>query len=411
MGIKNKEQAGKGQAAPAPRRPDPTASEYLAAHGGPFFELQRRFGLLHERSLKTGRRALLFVGLAWFVPLLLGLPRSFLAADTPGSYLGDLGVWARFVVAIGAFVLAEQQVERGLRIKLGQFLKAPLIAPGSVASFAQAVTTALERRDSRVAEAVCLVLAIVAAVVAFANTHAATVSSWAVEVSPDGNRLTLTAWWMVFVSQPLFVFLLLRGLWRHFVWAQLLRRIARLELRLVATHPDGNGGLAFLASYPNAYVLFIFGVSAAIGAAVAKHLLQESLTSTTFSIIAGGWLVVVLALFAYPLSAFSKPLAELKEKSLLMLGTQATRYQRLNERKILGTNVAAESADEAQQQADDIADPTKQFETTRKLSAMLLNRSAIVPVAAAALLPIAAAGATILPYKEVFSVLKKLLLL
>ncbi len=408
MGIKNKEQAGKGQAA---RRPDPTASEYLAAHGGPFFELQRRFGLLHERSLKTGRRALLFVGLAWFVPLLLGLPRSFLAADTPGSYLGDLGVWARFVVAIGAFVLAEQQVERGLRIKLGQFLKAPLIAPGSVAPFAQAVTTALERRDSRVAEAVCLVLAIVAAVVAFANTHAATVSSWAVEVSPDGNRLTLTAWWMVFVSQPLFVFLLLRGLWRHFVWAQLLRRIARLELRLVATHPDGNGGLAFLASYPNAYVLFIFGVSAAIGAAVAKHLLQESLTSTTFSIIAGGWLVVVLALFAYPLSAFSKPLAELKEKSLLMLGTQATRYQRLNERKILGTNVAAESADEAQQQADDIADPTKQFETTRKLSAMLLNRSAIVPVAAAALLPIAAAGATILPYKEVFSVLKKLLLL
>lgn len=408
MGIKNKEQAGKGQAA---RRPDPAASEYLAAHGGPFFELQRRFGLLHERSLKTGRRALLFVGLAWFVPLLLGLPRSFLAADTPGSFLGDLGVWARFVVAIGAFVLAEQQVERGLRIKLGQFLKAPLIAPGSVASFAQAVTTALERRDSRVAEAVCLVLAIVAAVVAFANTHAATVSSWAVEVSPDGNRLTLTAWWMVFVSQPLFVFLLLRGLWRHFVWAQLLRRIARLELRLVATHPDGNGGLAFLASYPNAYVLFIFGVSAAIGAAVAKHLLQESLTSTTFSIIAGGWLVVVLALFAYPLSAFSKPLAQLKEKSLLMLGTQATRYQRLNERKILGTNVVAESADEAQQQADDIADPTKQFETTRKLSAMLLNRSAIVPVAAAALLPIAAAGATILPYKEVFSVLKKLLLL
>lgn len=354
---------------------------------------------------------MLFVGLAWCVPLLLGLPRSFLAADTPGSYLGDLGVWARFVVAIGAFVLAEQQVERGLRIKLGQFLKAPLIAPGSVASFAQAVTTALARRDSRVAEAVCLALAIVAALVAFANTHAATVSSWAVEVLPDGNRLTLTAWWMVFVSQPLFVFLLLRGLWRHFVWAQLLRRIARLELRLVATHPDGNGGLAFLASYPNAYVLFIFGVSAAIGAAVAKHLLQETLTTTIFSMIATGWLVVVLALFAYPLSAFSKPLAELKERSLLMLGTQATRYQRLSERKILGTNVAAASADEVQQQADDIADPTKQFETTRKLSAMLLSRSAIVPVAAAALLPIAAAGATILPYKEVFSVLKKLLLL
>lgn len=411
MGIKNKVQVGKAQAEAASRRDEPAAKDYLAAHGGPFFELQRRLGLLHEQSLKSGRRALLFIALAWFVPLLLGLPRSFLTPDTPGSYLSDLGVWGRFVIGIGAFVLAEQQVERGLHVKLGQFLKAPLIAPAAVRPFAEAVATALARRDSRVAEAVCLVVAIAAAWTALVTTHAATESSWAVVVSPDGNRLTATAWWMVFVSQPMFFFLLLRGLWRHLVWAQLLRRIARLELRLVATHPDGNGGLGFLASYPNAYVLFIFGVSAAIGAVIAKHLLQESLTTTTFSIIASGWLVIVLALFAYPLSAFSKPLAELKEKSLLMLGTQATRYQRLNERKILGTNVVAASADEVQQQADDIADPSKQFETTRKLSAMLLSRSAIVPVAAAALLPIAAAGATILPYKEVFSVLKKLLLL
>jgi hypothetical protein len=35
----------------------------------------------------------------------------------------------------------------------------------------------------------------------------------------------------------------------------------------------------------------------------------------------------------------------------------------------------------------------------------------VVPVAAAALIPFAVAGATTLPYKEVFSVMKKLLLL
>jgi hypothetical protein len=396
--------------ATSPRR-DLSPGEYLAAHGGPFFELQRRLGLLREHALKTGRRALLFVALAWLVPLLLGLPRSFLSVDAPGSYLGDLGVWGRFAIGVGAFVLAEQQVERGLHIKLGQFLKAPIVAPGSVQAFGDAVTVALARRDSRLAEAVCLGLALLAAIFAYLNMRTSGVASWAVDVSAEGRRITAAGWWTIVVSQPLFVFLLLRGLWRHLVWAQLLRRIARLELRLVATHPDGNGGLSFLASYPNAYVLFIFGISAAIGAAIAKHLLQESLTTTTFSTIATGWLVIVLALFAYPLSAFSKPLGQLKERSLLMLGTQATRYHRSNERKILGTNVVAASTDEVQQQADDIADPTKQFETTRKLSAMLLSRTAVVPVAAAALLPIAAAGVTILPYKEVFSVLKKLLLL
>jgi hypothetical protein len=42
---------------------------------------------------------------------------------------------------------------------------------------------------------------------------------------------------------------------------------------------------------------------------------------------------------------------------------------------------------------------------------MLVNRKTLLPVAAAALIPFAIAGASKLPYKEVFSVLKKLLLI
>jgi SLT domain-containing protein len=93
---------------------------------------------------------------------------------------------------------------------------------------------------------------------------------------------------------------------------------------------------------------------------------------------------------------------------LLMLGTQATRYHRSTERKVLGRNVLADATAETD---EDIPDPSKLFETTRKLSTMLVSRTAVLPVAAAALIPFAVAGATKLPYKEVFSVLKKLLLL
>ena len=47
--------------------------DYLASHGGPFFELQRRLGMLREDALLAGRRAALFVALAWGVPFLLSL--------------------------------------------------------------------------------------------------------------------------------------------------------------------------------------------------------------------------------------------------------------------------------------------------------------------------------------------------
>ncbi len=106
--------------------------EFLASHGGPFYELQVRLGLLHERALRAGKQALIFVGLAWLVPFLLGLPQSLSFDSANGlTYLLDIGAWAKFFVAIGAFMLAEQQVEQRLREKLRQMLSAPIIAPSS----------------------------------------------------------------------------------------------------------------------------------------------------------------------------------------------------------------------------------------------------------------------------------------
>ena len=72
----------------------------------------------------------MFVALAWGVPLLL----SLLAGRAFGPrghhpYLLDFGAWARFFIATGLFLMAEQQVEYGLHGKLGQFVRAPIIAP------------------------------------------------------------------------------------------------------------------------------------------------------------------------------------------------------------------------------------------------------------------------------------------
>jgi hypothetical protein len=205
---------------------------------------------------------------------------------------------------------------------------------------------------------------------------------------------------------PLCFFLLMRGLWRHFVWARLLRRIARLELRLVGTHPDGKGGLGFLAEYPNAYMFFVFGMSSVIAAALARNFIHGSLTISVLSAMMVGWLAVVILLFAYPLSAFSGPLGILKRRAMAQLGAKATRFHRSAERKLLGHNVVA---DDGLETGEDVPDPTKTFETTRKLSVVLLSRAAIVPVSLAALLPFSIVGAQWIPYEEVLSVLKKLL--
>jgi hypothetical protein len=385
--------------------------EFLAARGGPFYELQRRLGLLHENALRVGSRAAVFVALAWGAPLAL----SLLSGDAFGPAAGrpfllDPVIWARYFVAIGLFVLMEGMVEERLRVYLRQFVRAPLLAPKAFDAAARSVTRALKRRDAPVAEIVCLIIAVVATVAATLNVLDAQTSSWAVQVSPGGNSLTPVGWWCAVISGPMFWFLLLRWLWRQFVWARLLRDLAGLELRLVATHPDGHGGLGFLVQYPNTFSAFVFAMSCVVGAVIAQRLIESDLALSTYGAVMGAWLLIVLALFAYPLLAFYKPLAGLKERTLLLLSAQATRQRRAAERELLGSNVYAPDEPETPP-GDKIPDPAKEFESTRKLSPLLFSRSALLPVSAAALIPLIAAGATLLPFKQLLSIAKKLVLL
>jgi hypothetical protein len=203
---------------------------------------------------------------------------------------------------------------------------------------------------------------------------------------------------------------LLRWLWRHAVWGLLLHDLARLELRLVATHPDGAGGLAFIGQYPNAFAAFVFALSCALGAAIARTLLQGELTAAAYGQLMAAWLVVVMMLFGAPLLAFTRPLQQLKEATLLTASSVATRRERAAERELLGSNMSAAGDAEATASGD-IPDPAKLYAAAKKLSTFLISRSAIVPVAGAALLPLVAAGATQLPIRELLKIARGLLLL
>lgn len=130
-------------------------------------------------------------------------------------------------------------------------------------------------------------------------------------------------------------------MWRLLVWSTLLRELAGCRLRLVATHPDGLGRLAFLGQFPNAHTLFVFALSCVLGAVIAHELLDSRLTLTTYGYLMGTWLLIVLIVFAIPIAAFSKPLTRLKERTLLIYSAQATQHHRAAERDVLGHTIDA----------------------------------------------------------------------
>ena len=73
------------------------------------------------------------------------------------------------------------------------------------------------------------------------------VSTWYAVPTGGGRQLSPAGWWFVYLSLPLFQFILFRWYFRVFVWIRFLWQVARCDLRLVPTHPDRAGGLGFLS--------------------------------------------------------------------------------------------------------------------------------------------------------------------
>lgn len=211
------------------------------------------------------------------------------------------------------------------------------------------------------------------------------------------------------MSAPLFWFLLLRWLWRHLVWGLLLRDVARLPLRLVATHPDGYGGLGFIGAYPNAFAMLVFAMTCVVAAEALQAMLHGRLAASAFPYAMGTWVVIVVILFALPLAAFAGPLQRLKRRTLLATGAAATRYQRAQERDVLATNVAAPASLDDEEPPPG-ADPGKIHAAAKKLGTLPVTKASLLPLGIAAVLPLVAVGATQLPFKELTKVAKLLLL-
>jgi len=69
-------------------------------------------------------------------------------------------------------------------------------------------------------------------------------------------------------------------LWRLVLFFLLLKRIARLDLAIVPTHPDGAGGWRFMERFPKAFSLFAFAVSAVLA---SRRPLGSTITESMFS--------------------------------------------------------------------------------------------------------------------------------
>jgi hypothetical protein len=194
-----------------------------------------------------------------------------------GHYSGwglftDWTVHTRYLIAIWVMITTERYADGRIDLLTQQFRAARLLANESQPAFEAALATADRRSSSALTEAALLAAALIWSGLTARYAVALAGSNWDGAVVAGEVVLSWAGQTARFVSNPLFLFLVFRWLWRFLVWTLLLLRISRLPLQLTPLHPDRSAGLGFLAIYPSIFSGFVFALSCVVASSMVKEL-------------------------------------------------------------------------------------------------------------------------------------------
>jgi hypothetical protein len=240
------------------------------------------------------------------------------------SFLLDIAAYSRFLIALPLLILAER-IALPMLSHIVRHLGRPELLPETERPRYEAmVARASKLVRSPLAAMIMVAIAYVATIRAGQAAYPTNVGTWLAPVGDGARALSLAGMWRTFVSQPLYVVLVLTWLWRAMVWALFLRKVSRLELRLVASHPDHMGGLRFVMASLRAFSPVAFALAVGISGAIAERVLAGGHRVTEFAPVIGIVVVALLLLFVGPLFVLRKPLKRIRTRAIFSYGRLAS---------------------------------------------------------------------------------------
>src|SRR5690242_3479925 len=293
--------------------------------GGPLFQLLRKAHLEGDALELLHRRIIAAVVLSWFPLLILSLLSGSVGSVGRISFFHDIEVHARFLVALPILIGAELLVNARMRTAVRRFIEWRIVLPEQKPAFHKAIDSALKIRNSIYVELALIAVVYTVGLLVWNSRAELGLVTW---YALPGSRWNLTpaGYWYVFVSLPLFQFILLRWYVRILIWFRFLWQVNRIELNLLPTHPDRCAGLSFLGKSSYAFGPILFAQGAILAGVVAGRVLYGGESLQSFRLQIGGFIVFFVAATVAPLLMFSIRMARTRRKGLADYGLLAQRY-------------------------------------------------------------------------------------
>ena len=300
--------------------------------GGPVYQFFRRSHLTGDGLELLHRRLLVITLVAWLPLLVLATIGSSAGNVGRLSFLHDVEVHIRFLIALPILVAAELIVHLRIRAVVRCFVERGVVMRQDLARFHSGIESALKLRNSIPVEVGLFLFVYLLSLWLWQNRTGIDRSTW---YAMAGGRWQLTpaGFWYVLVSIPILRFILLRWYMRLFIWFRFLWQVSRINLKLIPTHPDRAAGLAFLGRSAYAFGPILFAQGVMLAGLVAERVLYLGQSLVSFKLQIAGFVAFFVLVILGPLLMFTPQMAQAKRKGLAEYGLLAQRYVESFERK------------------------------------------------------------------------------
>ena len=300
---------------------NPSRLHFHLSGGGLAQTLRRRLRGGEARPLSIRMKIALSVLLLWLPPAILSLVAGTFVGDAVTQpFWKDVIPQVRLLLTLPLLFIAGKNIDPALELVVQDLDESGVIADADRPQYRAAFRKLEEARDSTLADAIMLVLAISLSLLPqsqhIASTIPTAVTSSLWSMSEGKVRWTAAGAWYAFVSVPVFRFVILRWAWRFVIWARFLYRVSRLPLALRPTHPDLAGGVGIVGFAQLTFVLIFVAIGSLVSSTIAQSILFDGAKFIDARPEMFAFLVSSVLLICAPLLFFANPLYECRRRGL-----------------------------------------------------------------------------------------------
>jgi hypothetical protein len=353
--------------------------------------------------------ALVFITITFLPVLVLCIiDGTALPGKVKVPLLGDYISMSRMLIVAPMLILSDL-LTRPWLIKTAEHFLGTFINPDDADRYNQIFKKVFRMRNSVALDAGLFVVAFLSSIFNASMVLAMDVSSWHLTNASGTSTLSPPGMWNAGISQPLFRYIILSWVVDYLLWVYFLFKVSRFKLNVIATHPDGAGGLAFVSVAQTQFCIAAFALSAAVSSVIAHAVLYAGVKLQSFTNLGLVFLAAILLTFIGPLLVFTPTLAKTKLRAVFSYGSLSHEMSKLFANKWLATRSKDDEPIISSGDPSALADLNSSYQTVSDMSPFVFGRRFVMTFIAAAALPALPLVATVIPLKELLMQIFKML--